>query len=1044
MTSFKRWLGAGAIVLVALALVACPALVPKATGSIPAMTFAHDDMTARTVALGSYFTDDDNATYKPDSSNPAVATASIAGTTLTVTPKGAGTTTVTVTATSSTGRDSAEQSFTVTVEAEPDPEPVVNLPVVARTQIDNMSIVVGMTKTLTLSDYYLDPDALINPAVLTYTAISNDTSIATVSAPVNSVITITAVAVGGPAIIAVTAADATGIPAPQSFAVTVTAENQAPVWRTSTPIGDVPYTDFRREATLTYTLSEVFRDPDNDALVWGAESDDSSVVSAMVDQATSVVTLTAESVGMTDVTVSATDIHGASVEQTFNVQVGSQAPEHTNVSNVVALVLQDGMRTETLDLMNYFSDPEGDDLTFAIADAGDDSIATVTEPDAMYEITITAVAVGSTEIEVTAADSDNDPVSLMLDVRVSAVPNQAPEVVGDGIPNQSLEMDFEDAMKELDLSMYFTDPDGDDENLSYTAISSDDSIASVSEPDADSMITITAMMASDSAITVTVTASDGEDMVSDMFTVMVSNPPVPTRGSDIGRHVFDSDDRADRDIVLMSHFNNATRYTAMSDDENVVTAEVDDDHTKVTLTPVGAGTAEVTVTPMNSGGSGPSQSFTVEVMAAPMKPVLKDDMTFSDIMLLAPLQADGSTANDAADTMKVFEDLNMYFEDPDKTFGTKALTFSTTTDEDGKKIVTVKEEGTTKNKVTLTAKAAGTATITITATDGDGLSSDPQMFMVTVSTNNSAPNRETTIEAGVIKDVDGDPAEGRLDIGDVEKVIDDKLITALFDDPDMARTATARGDTLKFELKFYGAGATPDNLLEDNRLRKATNDDGSEDTDYQTPLADDKAQVTGTVSPTTWDGTVGSKMTVTLTALRGSTADTPAADVVAIIATDEFGLQTVQVFSVRVNSPMKAEGAQGTTTPAGKPARLSGTGDNKVVAAGGTYNVNNGVLEMTWDTSGNDRTVALVAADAGHFHDPDGDAITCSYVRSPADNTKVAGVTMAANLLTIAPVEATGMMTVTVTCKDTVGTRFGPSVSDTLTVRVTGKTFSQR
>lgn len=33
MTSFKRWLDAGAIVLVAL--VACPAMVPKATGSIP-------------------------------------------------------------------------------------------------------------------------------------------------------------------------------------------------------------------------------------------------------------------------------------------------------------------------------------------------------------------------------------------------------------------------------------------------------------------------------------------------------------------------------------------------------------------------------------------------------------------------------------------------------------------------------------------------------------------------------------------------------------------------------------------------------------------------------------------------------------------------------------------------------------------------------------------------------------------------------------------------------------------------------------------------
>ena len=310
--------------------------------------------------------------------------------------------------------------------------------------------------------------------------------------------------------------------------------------------------------------------------------------------------------------------------------------------------------------------------------------------------------------------------------------------------------------------------------------------------------------------------------------------------------------------------------------------------------------------------------------------------------------------------------------------------------------------------------------------------------MVTVSTDNSAPEAEATIAEGVIKDVDGDPAENRLDIDDEVKVIDDQLITALFDDPDMARTATARGDTLTFELKFYEAGVTAANILEDDKLRKPKDADGTDDADYRMPLAEDKAQVRGTVLPTTWDGTIGSKMTVTLTALRGSTADTPAANVVAIIATDEFGLQDVQVFDVRVNSKMKAEGVQE------KPRSLSGRGDNGVLAAGGSSSVNNGVLEMTWDTSDNARTVALVAAaDAGggHFHDPDGDAVVCSYVHAGDD---AATLSLTANVLSITPTKATGMFTVAVTCKDTVGTRFGPSVSDTLTVRITGKTFSQR
>ena len=175
MTSFKRWLGAGAIVLVALALVACPALVPKATGSIPAMNFAHDDTGARTVDLDSYFTDSRDATYAPPtSSNPAVATASIAGTTLTVTPKGPGTTTVTVTATSSTGRDSATQTFTVTV-ASPPPPPANNAPEM-RT-ISNLSLDVGQSRPVNLADYASDADG----DTLLYGAMSLHPAIATVS-----------------------------------------------------------------------------------------------------------------------------------------------------------------------------------------------------------------------------------------------------------------------------------------------------------------------------------------------------------------------------------------------------------------------------------------------------------------------------------------------------------------------------------------------------------------------------------------------------------------------------------------------------------------------------------------------------------------------------------------------------------------------------------------------------------------------------------------------------------------------------------------------
>ena len=610
MTSFKRWFGAGAIVLVALALVACPALVPEPVGKITPMTFTVGDAAQTISDIGDLFTNvNDRTEYKAASDDEAVAKASTTGTTLTVTPgTKVGSATVTVTATLDNGR-SATTSFMVTVKAAPLPPPVVpppdpdnNPPRLVQDELDDVDdLKYGMPWTDDLALRFIDDD-----------------------------------------------------------------EGDTLMFSTETPLGSQYVTASVTSAgMLTLTAAKIAAD--------GLPA-------------------------MARIDVLVRDGHNAPVRESFDVTVINQAP----MKVTEGLNFRIGLRPEesvSFGLTDYFTDPEHHDLTYtASVDPMDVGSASVDNATAM--LTIEAGMVGDATVTVTADDSANGTTTTEFTLRVSDAPNMEPEVVGDGIPDQSLVMDFDESMKDLDLSMYFTDPDGDDEDLTYayTVEPSDDSIVSVSsDPDDDSMITITAE--GEGTATITVTASDGDDMTPDMFTVMVSNPPVPTRGSDIGRQEFGSDDRDPRDIILMGHFNNATRYEAVSDDEDVVTAEVDDDHTKVTLTPRGTGTAEVTITPMNSGGSGPSQSFTVEVMAAPMKPVLKDGMSFSDIMLLTSRNAADTADNLAADTMKVFEDLNMYFEDPDKTFGTKALMFSTTTDDDGKKVVTVKEDGTTKNKV---------------------------------------------------------------------------------------------------------------------------------------------------------------------------------------------------------------------------------------------------------------------------------------------------------------------------------------------------------
>ena len=278
MTSFKRWFGAGAIVVVALVLIACPGLVPKVTNEIPDMQFSVADLAAgkaKTITLANHFDVDRDPQYDAKSADPAVATATEADGILTVTPIASGTTNVTVTA-SKGGNDPISQAFSVTVD-KPDPPPPtpptpVNNPPVIRTYIDDMPIQVGMTKMLTLAEYYLDIDSL----VLTYSAASSDDAVATVSAPDgNSMITITAVAEGS-AMITVSASDrALGLAISQTFEVTVSAtpveppDNNQP--RQTRDIPDLTGLTFGSSQDVD--LSTYFTDDDGDDVMYGADFD---------------------------------------------------------------------------------------------------------------------------------------------------------------------------------------------------------------------------------------------------------------------------------------------------------------------------------------------------------------------------------------------------------------------------------------------------------------------------------------------------------------------------------------------------------------------------------------------------------------------------------------------------------------------------------------------------------------------------------------------------------------------------------------------------
>lgn len=760
MRTFKRWSVAGAIVLVALALVACPALVPEPVGKISPMTFTVGDDPKMISDVDDLFTNtDDRSKFEAKSSDAGKATASVSGTTLTVTPVAAGEAEVTLTATLSNGK-TATSSFMVTVKAAPTPRP----------------------------DPTPDPD-----------------------------------------------------------------NNQPRLIADELPDVD----DLKVGHPRTIELAPLFIDDEDNTMTFRAES---SATGTAMASATSMgmLTLTAVSVGTARIHVYVEDgQHDVPVRESFTVTVVNQPP----MAVMEGLSFNIGLRpgeTDTRNLEPYFTDPENDPLTYT-ASVEPMSVAMAS----VDGTTLTIVAgenAGDATVTVTANDGTDDG-STEFTLRVSDAPNQAPMVKGDGIPDKSLTLAVMDGMESamsdpIDLSMYFMDPDEMPMPLMY----SDDSDMTMIE---GSMLTIMADHShSGMTMTITVTASDGvsADDITDMFDVMVMAPAAPTWKKEIPDVTFEYDGEP-QTFMLADYFNHATMYATDHGDGTVVMAEVSDDQ-MLTLTRVGAGSAVVEITPSNSGGSGTTQSITVMVEAAAMKPMLKPDMEFMNVKM-AMISDEGADTDDGDDAVTAEElaalkaatkryMLTDYIRDPDG-FADDTLTFSVMTEDP--KIVAVYETpmadktpetdddedgledaGTTlapifdaRNKVPMTkldkmmveasdvtirGRKTGTTRITVTATDVSGADMMWSFDVTVVTTANEAPRAGTSdntddgaavVFPGTETDVATNPYGEFVDRNTTRrfKASDDatkwKLdLATIFNDPDVELNQRTTGDSWTF------------------------------------------------------------------------------------------------------------------------------------------------------------------------------------------------------------------------------------------------------
>ena len=146
--------------------------------------------------------------------------------------------------------------------------------------------------------------------------------------------------------------------------------------------------------------------------------------------------------------------------------VGCGNPQPPVAQSIKDLTVKVGS-TESVDLAAYFSDPDGDELTYT-ASSSNTGIATVSVSGATAQVT--GVAAGSATVDVTATDPGGLPADQTFTV---TVPNRAP-VAGEPIEDIEVLVGEE---AQVDVSGNFSDPDGD--ALSYTATTSDPGVATV-------------------------------------------------------------------------------------------------------------------------------------------------------------------------------------------------------------------------------------------------------------------------------------------------------------------------------------------------------------------------------------------------------------------------------------------------------------------------------------------------------------------------------------------------------------------------------------
>ena len=441
---------------------------PVAVGTIPAQTMRAGE--TANIDVAPFFRDpeEEPLTYTAATSAASVSGVSLSGTTMLVVGVAEGNAIVTVTARDPGGLE-ATQSVDVAVER-------ANQAPVAVGSIPPQTVTINFVTILEdIPSYFSDPDG--DTLTITYTS-SNP--IVVTPDPFYDDLWLRG-HVDGTATITVTARDPGGLEAFQTISVTVGdggTTNRAPA-----AVDAIPARTLDVSATDELDVSPYFGDADGDPLTYTATSLNAGVATAATSGST--LRISGVASGATTVIVTARDPEGLEGEQTARVAVVGSGD----------VTYQPGERITTLPSRIWSPERTSSDRVRVIVSGGETLILF---PHGQYfelaGIRYTCVS-GSAECRI---DGRTVIRGTILATNVGGGSNRAPEAVGT-IPWRTL---APGATRELDVSPYFRDPDGN--SLAYEAATSNASVATV----AMSAHTLTVSGVATGTATITVTAAD--------------------------------------------------------------------------------------------------------------------------------------------------------------------------------------------------------------------------------------------------------------------------------------------------------------------------------------------------------------------------------------------------------------------------------------------------------------------------------------------------------------------------------------------------------